>query len=116
MSDISVSRNHAKLKLHNGYFYLEDNGSKFGTVVLIQNDILFHYEKQVTILSGKIYLKFNTERTCLAWIRCYHNKLLEIQDLNDYLQANKIIHKTESLYDCCFVIKFLIILKYNIVK
>jgi len=71
MNDISVSRNHAKLKLVNGSFYLEDNNSKFGSVVLIQNDILVHYEKQVTILSGKIYLKLNLERTCLAWFRCY---------------------------------------------
>ena len=35
LSDASVSREHAFLKLHNGQFYLTDNSSKFGTMVYI---------------------------------------------------------------------------------
>lgn len=37
ISDISVSRTHAILKYVNGGFYLEDNMSKFGTLVRIHD-------------------------------------------------------------------------------
>lgn len=36
INDISVSRCHAKIKLENGKFFLEDNQSKFGTLVLVK--------------------------------------------------------------------------------
>ena len=39
MTEISVSRNHATIKLQNGKFYLEDNNSKFGTLILLRNKI-----------------------------------------------------------------------------
>jgi pSer/pThr/pTyr-binding forkhead associated (FHA) protein len=40
VTDISVSRFHALLKKTNkGYFYLEDNHSKFGTLALVRNPI-----------------------------------------------------------------------------
>ena len=39
ISDISVSRNHALIKLENNKFFIEDLLSKFGTLVLIQKPI-----------------------------------------------------------------------------
>jgi len=39
VSDISVSRIHAMLKLYQGKFYLEDRNSKFGTLVLVRQPI-----------------------------------------------------------------------------
>jgi pSer/pThr/pTyr-binding forkhead associated (FHA) protein len=33
ITDISVSRNHAMIKFHNGSFHIFDNKSKFGTLV-----------------------------------------------------------------------------------
>mmetsp|Transcript_26638 Transcript_26638/g.35641 ORF Transcript_26638/g.35641 Transcript_26638/m.35641 type:complete len:97 (+) Transcript_26638:1471-1761(+) len=36
INDISVSRCHARIKLENGKFMLEDNNSKFGTLVLVK--------------------------------------------------------------------------------
>jgi len=36
INDISVSRCHARIKLENGKFWLEDNNSKFGTLVLVK--------------------------------------------------------------------------------
>lgn len=36
INDISVSRCHAKIKLESGKFLLEDNTSKFGTLVLVK--------------------------------------------------------------------------------
>ena len=41
VTDISVSRFHAKIKKSTqGYFMVEDNGSKFGTLVLIRRPLL----------------------------------------------------------------------------
>lgn len=37
INDISVSRCHAIIKFRDGKFYLEDNLSKFGTLVLVKN-------------------------------------------------------------------------------
>lgn len=41
VTDISVSRLHALIrKSTKGYFYLEDNSSKFGTLALVKNPIM----------------------------------------------------------------------------
>lgn len=37
ITDISVSRNHAKIKMNNDGFYIYDNKSKFGTLVRDEN-------------------------------------------------------------------------------
>ena len=49
INDISVSRCHAKIKLENGKFLLEDNTSKFGTLVLVKQrtPLLPFYNKAV---------------------------------------------------------------------
>ena len=39
INDISVSRCHAFIKFDNNKFYLSDNMSKFGTLVLIRNKL-----------------------------------------------------------------------------
>ena len=39
ISDISVSRYHAKIKFMEDKFILEDNLSKFGTLVLVRNHL-----------------------------------------------------------------------------
>jgi len=36
--EISVSRIHANIKFEKDNFYIEDNGSKYGSLVLIQKD------------------------------------------------------------------------------
>ena len=75
LSDVSVSRNHAKLKYCNGEFYLEDIGSKFGTLVLIQNNILFLPYKDINIQTGRSLLMFKLRRTCIGLFKCFKNKL-----------------------------------------
>jgi len=112
MIDISISRNHAKLRHFNSSFYLEDNCSKFGTIVLIQNDILFHYQRQVAILINSTYLVGNLVKSCCAKLRCYHNKLLESQDLNEYLKGICIVSK-EIIHECCFVSIFINLINTN---
>jgi hypothetical protein len=39
ISDISVSRNHARIFMKNRKYYMEDMNSKFGTLVLAKNDV-----------------------------------------------------------------------------
>lgn len=39
INDISVSRCHAKISFRNNNFYLSDNMSKFGTLVLIRRTL-----------------------------------------------------------------------------
>ncbi len=37
INDISVSRSHSTIKYNNGNYSIEDNNSKFGTLILQQN-------------------------------------------------------------------------------
>lgn len=37
IADISVSRLHSYIRIRNGELFIEDNGSKFGTLVKIRN-------------------------------------------------------------------------------
>lgn len=39
VNDISVSRTHAIIKYKDNQFYIEDNSSKFGTLVLVKDSI-----------------------------------------------------------------------------
>jgi pSer/pThr/pTyr-binding forkhead associated (FHA) protein len=39
VNDISVSRVHAKIKYRNNQYYIEDNSSKFGSLILVKDKI-----------------------------------------------------------------------------
>ena len=58
INDISVSRVHSMIKLQNGKFILEDNDSKFGTMVLVKQrtPLLPLYNKAVQI--GRTVINF----------------------------------------------------------
>ena len=59
INDISVSRLHAMIKYKNGRFHLEDNVSKFGTLVLInkRTPLSPGYNKAVQI--GRSVINFS---------------------------------------------------------
>lgn len=57
ISDISVSRLHARIKFHKENFYLEDYNSKFGTLVQVENTELKDSE-QVSLQCGRSLLEF----------------------------------------------------------
>lgn len=61
INDISVSRCHAKIKLENGKFMLEDNQSKFGTLVLVKQrtPLLPGYNKAVQV--GRTVINFSVK-------------------------------------------------------
>ena len=93
LSDVSVSRNHAKLKYCNGEFYLEDIGSIFGTLVLIQNNILFLPYKDINIQTGRSLLMFKLRRTCIGLFKCFKNKLYSNKSyLDSFLNYEKKVY------------------------
>jgi len=47
ISDISVSRSHAKIYMKNKKFFLEDTGSKFGTLALAKEDLEIKEHPQI---------------------------------------------------------------------
>lgn len=92
MTDISVSRNHAFLKLVDGFFFLEDNFSKFGSLVLVQNELLILPYKQIGLQCGKLFLSCYLTKTLIAWLTCYSNKKLIDLTYIDYLENKTMIH------------------------
>ena len=40
LSDLSISRVHSKISFEEGQFYLEDNDSKYGTLVKFEEEIM----------------------------------------------------------------------------
>ena len=61
LTDSSVSRNHALIKFQDQQFLLEDNQSKFGTVILIKNPIeikkgsIMHFQAGRTMFTTFVY-------------------------------------------------------------
>ena len=60
ISDISVSRVHATLKVIDKKFYIEDNNSKFGTLVGFREPILIN--KPVWVQVGRSILNFSPNK------------------------------------------------------
>ena len=77
LSDVSVSRNHSIISYSNENFYIDDIGSKFGTLLLIQNNILFLPYNELNIQTGKCHLIFRLVRTFLGCFKCFNNKNYE---------------------------------------
>ena len=59
ISDISVSRNHAKICYISGNFYLDDSNSKFGTLVQVKRPILLESDRDITVQSGRSLITYN---------------------------------------------------------
>lgn len=63
--DISVSRSHAYIeKNSNGEYYIVDNHSKFGTLMLVQYPIFIDetfQDKPLVLQSGKTYLELKIQ-------------------------------------------------------
>eukprot|EP01017_Pseudomicrothorax_dubius_P037128 TRINITY_DN5400_c0_g1_i1.p1 TRINITY_DN5400_c0_g1~~TRINITY_DN5400_c0_g1_i1.p1 ORF type:complete len:158 (-),score=27.61 TRINITY_DN5400_c0_g1_i1:34-507(-) len=61
--DISVSRLHAMINYDNGDFFIEDNGSKFGTLYLCQGGVrLGPNAGETTVQVGRSVLTLSIER------------------------------------------------------
>ena len=64
LNDISVSRNHCQLKLEeDGNIIMEDNNSKFGSLILIQAEMVEILKGQtLTIQVGTNYLNIKLKK------------------------------------------------------
>ena len=58
INDISVSRVHAILKYKEDGFYLEDNMSKFGTIVLLRERYPLNLEHTLAVQVGRTVISF----------------------------------------------------------
>jgi hypothetical protein len=103
MTDISISRNHASLKLINGSFYLVDNHSKFGTLVQVQNSVSILPEKQISFQCGKVFLTCNLKRTLYAFLTCYKNMDMLNMDYNDNFSVQDLLIYKEEMEKVNFV-------------
>ena len=70
MSDISVSRHHAGIKLHDGFFFLEDYTSKFGTLFQLNSEINLLPNKMLSLQIGKTLTKFIMVKTLKGLLNC----------------------------------------------
>lgn len=74
ITDISVSRLHALIKkTPKGYFYLQDNKSKFGTLTLIKYPIMLHPIEPNYIQAGRTMLELQTRLPVKLWDSCFCN-------------------------------------------
>ncbi len=58
LTDITVSRTHAVLKVVNGEFYLTDTKSKFGTLLLMRRPVELRPNHLVSLQAGRTKLSF----------------------------------------------------------
>jgi len=103
INDISVSRCHAFIKMENGHFYLEDNSSKFGTLVLVKNSLVLNPDSTPSVQIGRTVVGFTvkTKTTPPSYQNANQAKSLtsfnnEVMDCDDYEKIEFSIHKKDS--------------------
>ncbi|OMJ71329.1 hypothetical protein SteCoe_17895 [Stentor coeruleus] len=73
MSDISVSRLHAQIKLIGSNFFLEDKGSKFGTLVQIKRPLALENGVEISIQAGRTLLIFSIKKPWSIIPTCFRS-------------------------------------------
>lgn len=84
LSDISVSRNHATIILHESNCVLIDRKSKFGTLVNAGNKLCILPNKSLCIQKGNITLKFSLQMKMCPRLSCYKPKKLPFKSYNTF--------------------------------
>lgn len=102
MSCISVSRDHAVLRINDkGQFYLEDLNSKFGTLILLNRHIKLIPETTIAIQYNNLLVYFKVKRKIV--LSCCFSKIpkqFEFSDYNkmfQYLKLGKAQEKVTSV-------------------
>ena len=94
LNDISVSRNHCQLKIEDdGSVVLEDNNSKFGSLVLIQKEIEILKGNCLNIQVGTNYLTF-AQKKKTGFFSCCNAE--EIDTKNNYENLNSMSIKYDK--------------------
>jgi len=61
IADVSISRCHATIRFHRGQFLLEDNNSKFGTLVAMKKPRLLEPGNSISIQMGRTVLALSAQ-------------------------------------------------------
>jgi len=95
IADISVSRTHSFFKIINGKLFVEDNGSKFGTLVKIQRPLPVlcsdGSSKSTLIQVGRTLLFLNMQTVNKIKMRCasVKRKNVHVDGTDAYLRLRK---------------------------
>ena len=73
INDISVSRCHAILKYKEDGFYIEDNNSKFGTIVMVKNRVPLLQEHTMAVQVGRTVVSFTVRNVDVQKYSLYFN-------------------------------------------
>lgn len=72
VTDISVSRLHALIKkTQKGYFILEDNHSKFGTLVMVRNPLPLSLNEVNYVQAGRTMVEIQIRRPIRLMDSCF---------------------------------------------
>lgn len=92
ISDISVSRNHALVRYDQGRLFLEDNESKFGTLMQVKRPIALDAESSFSVQCGRTVLAFTCRQrtSCFACFGCGRSESEEALSLEqiEYLEES----------------------------
>ncbi len=72
-----MSRCHATIKYVDGEYYLNDNTSKFGTLVIAKEKVLLDPEAPLTVQAGRTLLDFRLIGEVEKWSGCIPAKKAE---------------------------------------
>ncbi len=65
VSDISVSRSHAEIEFNDGKFLIRDTKSKFGTLVLFDEEFEINSKHSLMLQSGRCLYEFSIEKEAI---------------------------------------------------
>jgi hypothetical protein len=86
--------------MRKGNFYLEDCGSKFGSLLQMHKETIVIPNKTLALQSGKSLFTFTTKRTFISYLKCYKYKHNNINDYSDYYDVKDKNETRELLVDC----------------
>ena len=108
IKDISVSRNHCVIKKKDGKLYIEDKGSKFGTLSYLRKPLLLKdLEQVVKLSSGRTVIEFWLSRSWslfhnLCSTCCFKNEeelFLDCKEDDNLKSKTKVITSNDSFDD-----------------
>jgi len=70
LSDISISRYHANLIISDNNIYLDDNDSKFGSLLLLDSSVTFLLNQSLGLQIGKHFILMEINKTFISSICC----------------------------------------------
>jgi hypothetical protein len=92
VSDISVSRIHARIFMQGNLFYVDDHNSKFGTLIQVKRPVVLSQYDQYWLQSGSSLSKINVERPWSFFCSCFFYETSSF----DYLCENFSLYPINS--------------------